>query len=217
MRAQIVNIRKDTDINSEIHTYKGITLFYQIHMALYYFYDSPSGEINTKHNPVFLHRPCNLYTPATLEETRTIMNKIKKDMVSYEKIYDLNYEEKYWEAILLTNFIITRERLTSKVVVLGFYNIVDATYRRYLIKDIKRFCKLMRVLRGDYPKMLGYFKKGMKLRWYHKKSKEDFYKQIYDSLIYMVHAPERNEHILEMMKVFGGKNNVYSLKRNSIL
>ncbi len=126
--------------------------------------------------------------------------------------------DKCAEYIMSTHFITTREVLTRDSIIIGFFHLQTSSFKRYLIKDVKKLCRVLRVFNGDFELLLGRSGKCKSIEYiydldYNKNTtKEEFdskiSKLIFDASSYRI----KNEHVLLMLRELrGNKNNVYYL------
>ena len=91
--------------------------------------------------------------------------KISKDAVKFlAKVKNYIETDKRYKTskdpdkFLGTDFILTNEHNGNQTIV-GFFNLETKKYKRYLIKDVKKFCKTLRFSNVDYQRILGGCKK----------------------------------------------------------
>ena len=168
-------------INSKRDGYLDIPLVYQISYALSQFYDLPKNTLKPvppEWNPVLIFYTAGLFDPNMMgpqgtiteelwepwpdaigvEKTKEYANSIKEFIAKCDQYKDqkpLYRGERGWPTILYNHFVLTREVITNKTIILGFYHLETGRFRRYLIKDVKKLCKVLRVTKGDFPRLLG--------------------------------------------------------------
>lgn len=174
------------DQNSNIlnNTYEGIPVLQQIKFALSNFYSTPchnKKETPEQWNPIFLHYTCGIFDPTRVgpsdylknggvdalfqpwegasgvQRTEMFLEKTKK-MMDEQKYYDNSdaLAKKTPEHTMSTHFIITREVIDDNTDILGFYHIESRKFKRYLIKDVRRLCELLRFSNHDFTRIFGY-------------------------------------------------------------
>jgi len=159
-----------------------------------------------------------------LERTKYFLNLVQR--VMEEENYHIKEEppedvilvgDGYPDFIMSTHFITTREMITHKTIIIGFFHLKTRTYQRYLIKDVKKVCGLLRVFNGDFKRLLGIstkpipHKRILYSKEYNKSlTKEELDKRLYQLISDASSIPITNEHILEMLKVLKkDKDNIY--------
>lgn len=160
-----------------------------------------------------------------LERTKLFLQEIKEKMESTKYHIELDLPNRfigrmngYEDYILSTHYVTTREMVTHKTIIIGFFHLATGTYKRYLIKDVKKLCKLLRVFNGDFRRLLGLTDKGPGYVFdfdpeYNKNlTKEELDKRILQLVSDASSIPVTNEHVLEMLKTLKKyKDNIYYL------
>ncbi len=155
------------------------------------------------------------YRSNGIKRTRIFLNLVKKRVqeCSYHidfsipqrniKLGDHVFSTGYEEYIMSKHFICTREMITHKTIIIGFYHLATGTFKRYLIKDVKKLCKLLRVFNGDFIRLLGESnrKSDIYKQYNVNITKDEFDKRVLQLVSDASSIPVTNEHILEMLKV----------------
>lgn len=154
--------------------------------------------------------------PNGLERTRIFLYMVREKME--EDSYHTNFnvpedvikdirgcliQDGYEDYIMSLHYITTKEIVTRKSVIIGFYHIASGEYKRYLIKNIKKLCKLFRVYHGEFNRIFGNppLEKHDPNRIYNKNTtSEELDKKILQLVTDASAIPVTNKHILEMMK-----------------
>ena len=216
-------------------TYKDISIIEQINFALSGFYCTPchhKKETPDEWNPLFLHFwfggfdpyrismcECSTEDLTDLFELRKNMSGLEATKEYLEDIKEIigkdNHHTDIFRAvsqtsILSNHFIITKEPLTDNSEIIGFFHLETKTFRRYVIKDVKKLCELLRFSSHDFTKIFGYPEKTEVFK--HDTSKEEFQKEFLNLVESAQHIEIENEHILEMLACFRDKkSNVQNL------
>jgi len=146
MQKNIYNIENFRKINLFSDVYKGLDLINQINIAMLTLYGSPITS--SSWNTVLYNHPVGPLDSMNKDKTcNEYLDKIKHAQNTTPLTSSTD--------IFLHHFICTREYLSEKSIILGFFNIENCNYRRYLISDIKKLCRLFRVSDIDFPGIFG--------------------------------------------------------------
>lgn len=220
----VIDIKKYKQGNQQKQQYKNIPFVNQIFFALKDFYTIPLFSRNKPPNewyPIFIHYSCGTFDPYMagpynsgprdpkhkLFEPWTDCNGIEKTKQMIERTKYLLKERDYInkpryssnEYLLSTHFVITREYINSKDIVIGFFNMLDKAYKRFLIKDVNRLCKFLQI---DTQVIID-----GQLFWLDNNSGLE--KIINELITDAINIPIQNEHILEFLVAFREQEKIH--------
>lgn len=181
-------------------------------------------------NPVYIHyyrefdpymrglddvdqRSEELFTPWEgvngLERARVYAEEVKNQIDSSDyfkkSILSIEFPYECLDSLLFRRFIFTREKVSYNSIILGFYHIAAGTYERYLIKDLKKYCRILRKSDGDFVKILGSSK--YPKRRFNIKSEEEKIKKSLPLIDNVTDTEIYNPCVAAMMDIFRANSN----------